>query len=299
MIQQFGTDITALPQKTIGDCFEAINNHDVNYAIVPFENSTNGQVVFTYDLLRDWYLSPTTSSSPPPSFKIVGEQYVSIHHNFLTNAKSIDDITTIYSHPQVWTQVTKFLAGIKKNIVKIDVGSTSKAAEMVSQDKTNSTAAISSKMSAVLYGLPMMHESIEDNVTNTTRFLVLGYDYPPSPPPPSKEDNPDQIDQEEGTMITSLMFTIDNESNPGSLCDVLLKFKTHGINLTSITSRPAGNLNQPWTYVFFVELLGPLKNEDKVWVDELGIQGLKVVVLGSFKRSWRYEASLRKPTIRE
>lgn len=217
----------------------------------------------------------------------MGEQYVSIHHNFLTNAKSLNDIHTIYSHPQVWTQVTKFLLEkVNKDVVKIDVGSTSKAAEMVSQDPTNSTAAISSKMSADLYGLPIMYESIEDNVTNTTRFLVLGYD----DPPPSQEDK-----NQDNAMITSLMFTIDNEANPGSLCDVLLKFKTYGINLTSITSRPAGNLNQTWSYVFFVEVLESFNQEDKAWIDELDEQGVKIVVLGTFRRSWRYEASLRKP----
>lgn len=270
VIQQFGTDnISIYPQQSIGDCFEAIDSRDVDYAVVPFENSTNGQVVFTYDLLRNWFLE----KGQHPQFKVVAEQFVAIHHNLLTNASDITDIKTIYSHPQVWTQVNNFLKTIPKEVTRIDVGSTSKAAEIVSQDTTNESAAISSFMSSEIYRLPILQKSIEDNSNNTTRFLILGYSQPPN-----------DDDNSTSKKVSSIMFRL-NHDDPGALCDVLVKFKEYGITLTSINSRPA-NL-QPWQYVFFVEMIGDI-HEGKL-VEEIKESCLDLVILGTFKRSWRYD----------
>ncbi|KHC78801.1 prephenate dehydratase [Candida albicans SC5314] len=284
LIQQFGTEnVSIYPQQSIGDCFQILNEKKVDYAVVPFENSTNGQVVFTYDLLRDWYFQTST----PPKFRIIAEQFVSIHHNLLTNASKIEDIKTIYSHPQVWTQVNKFLQSLPQQITKIDVGSTSKAAEIVSQDTIttsgSSSAAISSYMSSELYKLPILKEGIEDNQSNTTRFLILGYDSPISPPPPPASNNDDDNSKRNTTIVSSIMFTL-NHDDPGALCDVLVKFKEYGITLTSINSRPA-NL-KPWQYVFFVEMIGDIHQEGLV--EKIKESCLELVILGVFQRSWRY-----------
>ncbi|KAI5970399.1 PHA2 [Candida margitis] len=268
VLQQFGTnEIEISPQASIGECFQAINSHSVDFAVVPFENSTNGQVVFTYDLLRDWFLK----GEPKCNFKIVGEQFVSIHHNLLSNG-SLEDIETVYSHPQVWTQVGGYISTLPSGITKIDVGSTSKAAELVSQDKTNKSAAISSLMSSKLYNLPILKANIEDNVSNTTRFLILGYTEPPV----------DETNHKNHQKVTSIMFTLPH-TDPGALCDVLVQFKENGINLSSISSRPA-NL-QLWQYAFFVETVG------KITTDVLkSIQKScrDVAILGEFNRNWRY-----------
>ncbi|KGR12635.1 prephenate dehydratase [Candida albicans P78048] len=284
LIQQFGTEnVSIYPQQSIGDCFHILNEKKVDYAVVPFENSTNGQVVFTYDLLRDWYFQTST----PPKFRIIAEQFVSIHHNLLTNASKIEDIKTIYSHPQVWTQVNKFLQSLPQQITKIDVGSTSKAAEIVSQDTIttsgSSSAAISSYMSSELYKLPILKEGIEDNQSNTTRFLILGYDSPISPPPAAASNNDDDNSKRNTTIVSSIMFTL-NHDDPGALCDVLVKFKEYGITLTSINSRPA-NL-KPWQYVFFVEMIGDIHQEGLV--EKIKEPCLELVILGVFQRSWRY-----------
>ncbi|KGR17364.1 prephenate dehydratase [Candida albicans L26] len=284
LIQQFGTEnVSIYPQQSIGDCFQILNEKKVDYAVVPFENSTNGQVVFTYDLLRDWYFQTST----PPKFRIIAEQFVSIHHNLLTNASKIEDIKTIYSHPQVWTQVNKFLQSLPQQITKIDVGSTSKAAEIVSQDTIttsgSSSAAISSYMSSELYKLPILKEGIEDNQSNTTRFLILGYDSPISPPPAAASNNDDDNSKRNTTIVSSIMFTL-NHDDPGALCDVLVKFKEYGITLTSINSRPA-NL-KPWQYVFFVEMIGDIHQEGLV--EKIKEPCLELVILGVFQRSWRY-----------
>ncbi|KAK6461699.1 Prephenate dehydratase-domain-containing protein [Scheffersomyces coipomensis] len=304
VLQQFRNDssnqIEIYPKKLIDDCFTSIDSREVDYAVVPVENSTNGQVVFTYDLLRDWFIPTSTTSntsemptppnsagsgisSQPPKFKIVAEQFVSIQHNFLTNAKDLSKIKTIYSHPQVWTQVSQFFKSNKldfSKVAKVDATSTSKAAEFVYHDKSNTTACIASNMSAELYNLPIVYSNIEDNSKNTTRFLVLGYEPAPvisSPTTPPKQ-TPD---------VTSVILTL-NHDDPGALCDVLVKFKNHNINLSSISSRPS-HLKQ-WQYVFFIEMLADLNNNLELShvIDDISTSCQTLVVLGSFKRSWRY-----------
>lgn len=207
----------------------------------------------------------------------MGEQFVSIHHNLLSNG-SLDSINTIYSHPQVWTQVCGYLSTLPKSITRIDVGSTSKAAELVSEDKTNKSAAISSLMSSKLYNLPILKANIEDNVSNTTRFLILGYKEPPA-----HDTNNKEVEK-----VTSLMFTLPHD-DPGALCDVLVQFKENGINLTSISSRPA-NL-QPWQYVFFVETVGKINNEVLKSIQKLCRD---VAILGEFNRNWRFSQTPEK-----
>lgn len=275
--QEFPTDdksVEIFPQKSISECFQTLNDKKVDYAIIPFENSTNGQVVYTYDLLRDWF-------SKECSFRIVAEQFVAIHHCVLTRAKSWTDVKRVYSHPQVWGQVTEFAGEhlVGHDIQREDVSSTSRAAELVYEDKTNTTACISSSMSADIYNLPTMFANIEDIANNTTRFLVLGYDAPPSASDKDKEN-------ENASYVTSMLFTL-NHDDSGALCTALDILRKHDVNLTSINSRPS-HLKQ-WQYVFFAEVHGNLYKDENV---KEGLKELadkcQLTILGSFKRNWRY-----------
>lgn len=277
MLQQFGDDVNEIefdPKTTIAQCFNAVDKKEVDYAIVPFENSTNGQVVFTYDLLRDWFI-PKDGTASQSTFKIVGEQFVAINHYFLTRAKSVADIKTIYSHPQVWGQVQLFLARDDiKSIKRVDTNSTSEAAKLVGEDKTNTSACICSKMSADVFNLPSLYQSIEDNSNNTTRFLILGYERP-------------LVERTINKYVTSVMFTL-RLDDAGALCAALDSFRRYGINLTSINSRPSQK--KQWQYVFFVELFGDGEEENvKLSLESLRDNCLDLVILGSFERSWRYE----------
>ncbi|MCH0629965.1 ACT domain-containing protein [Kocuria palustris] len=265
MRQQF-PDGDIYPQSLILACFDILSNREVDYAIVPFENSTNGQVVFTYDLLRDWFLIDELAQ-----FRVVGEQFVSIHHNYLSRAHDLTKITTVYSHPQVWTQCTKFLDTLPKLIKRIDTLLTAKAAEIAHEDTSGTIACILSKMSADLYELPIIKASVEDNKQNTTRFLVLGF----------KELAPSTTD----SMLTSVIFTL-NSNDPGLLCDVLQCFKDNGVNLTCINSRPS-HLAQ-WEYVFFIEMEGLSKDIEVTRALQAAeaICG-KLVTLGSFEKRSR------------
>lgn len=237
--------------------------------VVPYENSTNGLVILTYDLIRDRYLPSLASRGS--TLEIVAEQYVSINHNLLTNAKSLDDVRTIYSHPQVWTQVKSFLrAGhLPATAAQIDTPSTSRAAALVAQDLTNTSACISSERSAKLYGLPIRCERIQDTKNNTTRFLVFG-----------KRPLTSEL-QQRRDRITSVIFTLPHDQ-PGSLCGALDVFKQHGLSLTAISSRPS-HVKQ-WQPLFFVEFLGCKSADENVMraLDDLRATCDEFVCLGSF-----------------
>lgn len=266
------------PQTTIDTCFDVLNAGDVDFAVVPFENSTNGQVVFTYDLLRDWFIG--SAGHPKPNFKVVGEQFVSIHHYLLSNATDPADIKKIYSHPQVWGQVTKLMKEFV-NCTRIDTNSTAEAAQLVTEDNTNTSACISSKMSAQLKNLRILKAEIEDVPENTTRFLVMGLK-------DIKHDNKETAFEPRHypSLLTSIMFAL-NHNDPGGLMSALDSFRYHNINLTSITSRPLRN--SQWQYVFFVEAEGSIESERmKASMAKLGQSCTNVVILGSFIRSSRY-----------
>lgn len=254
-----------IPQKSIGSCFTAINDGTVDYALVPFENSTNGQVVFTYDLFRDWYL---IEDNLPP-FNVVDEQFVSIHHNLITFADKIEDISHIYSHPQVWTQCRKFLHKHElDNVLKVqctDTSSTSHAVELISQlneSEKKHSAAIASSTASTVHNVPILSSDIEDSVTNTTRFLCLG-----------------QKKNLEGPLLHLLAFTLLKHDKHGSLCEVLDCFKVHNLNLHTITTRPLGN----WKYAFFVEVWAESNALERCLNDVKGYTE-KLVEIGSFKR---------------
>lgn len=278
MVQQFGEspDLSIIPQPSIGSCFDVLNAGSVDFAVVPFENSTNGQVVFTYDLLRDWFIGENEKLKP--HFEIVGEQFVAIHHYLLSNAPDKSSIKVIYSHPQVWGQVTRVLKDYAK-CTRMDVSSTAEAARMVCEDATNTTACISSKMSAQLRNLPVIQAEVEDIPDNTTRFLVLGSKAPPNDQAPTVV----QESSRRVLSITSVMFTLNND-DPGALMSALDSFKQHNINLTSIASRPSGK--SKWLYAFFVEAEGSFKTATmKSAIDLLKHSCSDVVILGSFERS--------------
>lgn len=286
LIQQFGNDPTrvlAQPQASIKACFDQIQAKTVDYAVVPLENSSNGLVVFTYDLLRDWFLPGTGKQQP--TFSVVAEQFVAIHHYLFSNAQDLTQVTKLYSHPQVWGQVTEFLQAqtFSGQYSRIDTNSTAQAAEKVYEDSTHTSACISSQMSGRLYNLPTKAAEIEDLKGNTTRFLILGRGniiYNENDPEPVNSSEPKKC-------LTSLVFVL-NHDDPGALCEALDAFKTNKVNLTSISSRPSKAT--PWEYVFFVEAEGEANSTQiQNSVTQLREHCLKVAVLGLFVRSWRYK----------
>lgn len=195
--------------------------------------------------------------------RVCGEHYLTVHHCLLArkNPSSQDNghedypsIRKLYTHPQAWGQCDTFLAKHFKGVERQDVSSTSKAAEIVSQDDDGQSGAIASRFAAEHHDLTVLAENIEDRADNTTRFLVLGniqsertsriyFD---------QVKGPVRVDESEPAVSrkTLISFLLSQDA-PGALADALLVFKAHGVNLTSINTRPS--LRQAWRYVFLVE----------------------------------------------
>jgi prephenate dehydratase len=246
------------------DCFSILSEDQADYSVVPFENSTNGQVALTYDLLRDWLVT-----NPQSGIHVAFEQFVAIHHCVLSHATDISKVSKIYTHPQAWGQVTDWLFK-HPYLEKIDSSSTSKAAEIASEMGPE-CAAISSSHASEVHNIPILERNIENIKNNTTRFLILSKNH--------KSELPERF-------ITLLAFTVEHE-DPGALAQALQILTNKKINLTSITSRPS--ITQPWHYVFFIEFwIDQTKDNLNQVVQEFQDKCLSSVVLGTFPRSKRY-----------
>ncbi|KAF1933512.1 PDT-domain-containing protein [Didymella exigua CBS 183.55] len=249
---------TLAPQTTIEDVFAAVQDGSVYRGVVPFENSTNGSVVFTLDLFANLH-------GKYGDLLVCGEAYVNVSHCLLgldaTSPQNYSKITKLYSHPQAWGQCKTFLQKHLKHAERFDVSSTSRAAQMVAQSKDSGAAAISSKVAGTLFKLSLLSEGINDVSGNQTRFLVLRRKDSPQTSAPSTP--PATVNSDEENYKTLLLFTLPytpSDPNPGALAQCLSVFGRHKLNLTSINTRPSGVAN--WEYIFFIEFKGR-KDDDE------------------------------------
>lgn len=192
-------------------------------------------------------------------------------------------IERIYSHPQAFGQCTRFLSAYLKGVETVDVSSTSRAAELVRDDPSGTSAAISSAAAARLLrdqGVEVLAHNIEDREDNTTRFFVLRADSrAPGPDDLLLDDgsSPEQQPRDQQKTKSLLSFTVPHTA-PGALADVLSCFRAAGLNLTSIASRPS--LEAPFQYVFFVEFEGHLSADPEGKVARV-LEQVKQVAQGS------------------
>lgn len=233
-LKQFGLGKMAVVCGSIDEVFRSVEASQVDYGVVPVENSTEGAIGLTLDLLL------------ASSLKICGEVTLPIHHCLLSKQTDISQISHVFSHTQSLAQCHEWLG---KNLPKAEreaVTSNARAAQMihdlVAADGTFA-AAIASKRAADLFGLNVLAENIEDDAKNTTRFLVLGaHDVAPS-----------------GNDKTSLVMT--SRNTPGAMVQLLEPLARHGVSMTKFESRPSKQ--GLWDYVFFVDLEGH-QNDTKV-----------------------------------
>ena len=250
--------------------------------IVPFENSSNGSVLHTLDLLID-------KEYDFPDTHVCAEAYLDVEHCLLgrSNGSPPDDddqksqstagnttltmsfpypraprskpltdlhqIKRIYSHPQAFGQSQAFLSTYLPLAKRYEVSSTSEAAKIVARDDSNEAAALASRFAAVIHGLDILAEGIQDIADNTTRFLVIQkgpLDSDHSANLPDKLLTCPESDQNLKALVS---FSINHEIK-GALADVLEVFRKHELNLKSINSRPSRI--RPWHYVFLVEFEG-------------------------------------------
>ncbi|MGR3853904.1 prephenate dehydratase [Chryseobacterium indologenes] len=233
---QLFPDDEIIPQASILDCFNAVENGEVVKAVVPLENSIEGTVSMTLD-----YLYKT------PSIKIEAEAVMPIaHHLMIHPENSVETIERIYSHPQALAQSFHFLDTHYKEIPKQDFSSTAAAAKFVSENPETPIAAVANQFAANLYGLKIVNRNIQDFEQNHTRFIII-----------SKEQNKYQNDQLEILGEKSGMLITLPEDHPGGLHQVLSVFAWRKMNLSKIESRTLktglGN------YFFFINVEGPWK----------------------------------------
>ncbi|MCH2038365.1 MAG: prephenate dehydratase [Rickettsiales bacterium] len=244
-----------LPYASFEDVFDAVENGEAEYGMLPIENSQAGRVAEIHQLL------------PHKKVHIIGEYFQPIEHHLLApKGTKLEDITDIYSHPQALMQCRQTIREINKSIITHSYSNTAVAAEDVSKWDESSKAAIASELASNLYNLDVIKSNIEDSKTNTTVFVTI-----------SKE--PVDPDPEEGPVITSLLFTARNI--PAALYKALGGFATNHVNLLKIESYIPGGVSQ--TAQFFISLIGhPSDKNVQLAIEELGFFCKNVKVLGIY-----------------
>ncbi len=222
--QHFGERVGTEPAATIDEAFRSAESGAAQFAVAPVENSTDGAVGRTLDLLITTPL------------KICGEIDLRVRQNLLAAAKGMKGIRRIYSHAQSLAQCNGWLGQHLPGAERIPVGSNAEAARRAAREK--GAAAIAGEAAAARYKLRVLAPGIEDNPNNTTRFLVLGR----VEPAPTGRDR------------TSLVMSAENK--PGAVHALLTPIATNGVSMSRIESRPAKARSARWEYVFFIDLEG-------------------------------------------
>lgn len=219
--KETGLEAILRPYSSIALALKAVAQSEVELAVVPVENSIEGSVTVTLDLL--WQLD---------TLKIQLALVLPIAHTLISHAQSLEDIQTVYSHPQALAQCQLWLAQFMPQVQLISANSTAEALQHL--EKETKSAAISSQRAAQLYNLPILASGINDYPDNCTRFWVLSH------------HQSDAIGSH-----TSLAFSL-RANVPGALVTPLQIFAQRDINLSRIESRPTKrSLGE---YLFFIDL---------------------------------------------
>ncbi len=247
---RFGSIKDYIPLGSISSVFKAVDSDRATYGVVPIENSSDGVVGETLDLLGEYNLN------------IVSEIYMPIHHSFASLTTSIDTITKIYSKDKAFGQCREFLSeyGLE-DVEQIPVESTAKAAQLASQDKTS--AAICLHIAAKINHLPIIYDNIEDKINNKTRFIVISKIK-------TLKSNNDK---------TSILAKLSNAQ--GSLVRFLQEFDNEGINLSKIESRPS-KTDKAFSYWFYIDFDGHIEDKN---VKKILKRHNDIKLLGSYARS--------------
>jgi len=221
-LKRFGSAIEEHSCTTIDEVFRDVTSGAAHYGVVPVENSTEGAIGRTLDLLME---------SP---LQICGEVMLPVHQCLLGQSDELSSIKKVYSHPQSLGQCQGWLNAHLSHASRIPAASNAEAARLSGED--SNSAAIAGSQAASIFGLKVLVENIEDDANNTTRFLVLG----------NQQVAPSGKDK------TSLVMSAANR--PGAVHDLLVPLAKHGVSMTKLESRPARS--GLWEYVFYVDIEG-------------------------------------------
>ncbi len=251
--QFFGPSIQVKPCESLDNVFKAVEQGEVQFGVVPAENSIEGSISRTYDLLLE------------SSLRAWGEIELRIIHCLIASPESrLDLIKRVYSHPQALGQCHAFLKHLDCEL--ISTYDTAGSVKMIKEQGITDGAAIAGTRAAEIYGMKILAQEIEDNPNNFTRFFIL-----------AKHDSPPT-----GNDKTSVVFSV--RHRPGALYEFLKELASKNINLTKIESRPTRQ--RPWEYNFYLDFDG--HHEDKAAreaLDSLERTSLFVKVLGSYPKA--------------
>jgi chorismate mutase / prephenate dehydratase len=225
-IEFFGTSMGFLPCQSIDEVFRATSSGAAEFGVVPIENSTEGVIARTMDLLL------------ASNVHIVGNVSLAVRHNLLRQSGSMDGIAAVYGHPQALAQCQAWLSAHLPNAERRAASSNSEGARQATLDIAS--AAIASSRAATEFGLQTVAKAIQDEAHNRTRFAVICR--PEVLPLPGRTGND----------AVSLVVSVKNQ--PGALHDLILPMKKHGVSMTRFESRPARSAQ--WDYNFYIDLAG-------------------------------------------
>jgi chorismate mutase/prephenate dehydratase len=249
VVKHFGAHSPVVLCNSIDEVFRSVESGNVGYGVVPLENSTEGAVGRTLDLLL---------SSP---LKICGEVLLPVHQNLLSKGEDISAVKRIFSHSQSLAQCNRWLAQNCPHAECVPVASNAEAAKRAQEDAES--AAIAGRSAAGHYGLSVLAGNIEDEPNNTTRFVVI-----------SRQDAPPS-----GSDKTSLVMSTRNVS--GAMHEMLAPLAKNHVSMTRLESRPSRT--GLWEYVFFLDMEGH-QNEENVAraLEEMRDLAAFLKVLGSY-----------------
>lgn len=227
-MEYFGKDVNSFHVETWRDAMEAIREGSADYAVLPLENSTAGIVSDNYDLLNEY------------NNHIVGEKVIYVDHVLMgTHDAELEDVQTVYSHPQALMQCARFL-DTHHEWKQMSMGNTAVAVKKVKDAADKTKAAIGSRQAAEYYGMKILQEKICHGKANSTRFIIV--------------TNQKIFERNAGKV--SICFEVPHIS--GSLYNILSHFIYNDLNMNKIESRPIPE--KQWEYHFFVDFDGNLND---------------------------------------
>ena len=251
--QFFGPSIGIRPHESLEEVFKVVEEGEVQFGVVPVENSLEGSISRVYDLLLD------------SDLRVCGETELRVIHCLIASpGAGLDTIKRVYSHPQALAQCRNFLKHL--NCELVPTYNTAGSVKMIKESGMPDSAAIASARAAEIYGMQVIAQEIEDNPNNYTRFFIL-----------AKEDSPPT-----GNDKTSIVFSA--KDRPGALHGSLNEFAIRNINLTKLESRPTRQ--KPWQYNFYLDFEGHRKDKPaREALENLEKTLIFVKVLGSYPKA--------------
>ncbi|MCQ2228030.1 MAG: prephenate dehydratase [Bacteroidales bacterium] len=224
-------DVEVVPCMTFQELFDLVRQDRSLYGIVAIENTLVGSIQSNYTLLKD------------SGLEVIGEYKLRIKHNLMVlPGVKMEDLTEVRSHPMALGQCEAFFRNYP-NIRLIESDDTALSAKDVAEKKLTNVGAIAPELAANLYGLDILHKGIETNKKNFTRFLVVS---------DRGSTEKDDLLAENRINKASLVFSLPQEKEVGSLSKVLTIFAFYGLNLSKIQSNPV--VGHEWEYLFYVDL---------------------------------------------